>query len=104
MSKLERSIHEILFANIPFLWSDYCAAYYIAEVPETPDRKWSNAKCDVQAFWSHAWRKRDVFVTSDGNFHAESKKNKLLSLAGGRIETPASGVVLLTHSIAKTAN
>ena len=103
MLKLERSIHEILFANIPFAWSDYCAAHGLAEVTEAPNRRWRDAKCDVQAFWSHAWRKRDVFVTSDENFQAASKKNKLLSLAGGRIETPASSVALLTHSTAKTA-
>lgn len=95
MQTLECAIHEILFPNIPFLWSDYCAVNGLDPVPETPDRKWRNAKCDVQAFWSHAWRKRDVFVTSDGNFHAESKKQRLLVLAGGHIETPASAASLL---------
>jgi hypothetical protein len=90
MQTLERSIHEILFPGFPLLWSDYCAASGLDLNTEKPDRKWKNAKCDVQAFWSHAWRKRDIFVTSDGNFHTESKKGKLIALCGGRIETPAS--------------
>lgn len=94
METLERSIHEILFPNIPFLWTDYCTAIGIDPSPETRDQKWRNAKCDVQAFWSHAWRNRDVFVTSDRNFHAESKKKRLLALVGGRIETPESAALL----------
>jgi hypothetical protein len=98
MLKFEASIHDILFSNIPFSWSDYCAANEIADVPETPDRKWRNAKCDVQAFWTHAWHKRDVFVTSDINFHTVSKKARLISLAGGRIETPISAAGLLVNS------
>lgn len=95
MQTLERAIHEILFPGIPFLWADYCAANGLDSSSETPDRKWKNAKCDVQAFWSHAWRKRDVFVTSDGNFHAESKKHRLIEIAGGDIETPASAASLM---------
>lgn len=95
MQTLERSIHEILFPNIPFQWSDYCTANGLDPTVNTPDRKWKNAKCDVQAFWSHAWRKRDVFVTSDDNFHKELKRSKLVALAGGRIETPASAAALV---------
>lgn len=95
MHALERSIHEILFPNIPFLWPDYCAANGVDSTVNTLDRKWKNAKCDVQAFWSHAWRKRDVFVTSDDNFHKELKKPLLIALAGGHIETPESAVGLV---------
>lgn len=95
MQTFERSIHEILFPDIPFLWLDYCITNGLDPKLETPDRKWRNAKCDVQAFWSHSWRKRDVFITSDGNFHKASKKHKLIELTGGRIETPASAVSLL---------
>ena len=95
MEALERSIHEVLFPNIPFLWFDYCAANGLDSTAETPDRKWKNAKCDVQAFWSHAWNKRDIFVTSDGNFHKDLKKSQLIALAGGNIETPASAVALV---------
>ena len=95
MQALERSIHEILFPGIPFLWSDYCAEKGLDSTANTLDRKWKNAKCDVQAFWSHAWRKRDIFVTSDGNFHKELKKPLLIALVGGHIETPESTVAKL---------
>lgn len=61
----------------------------------TIDRKWKNAKCDVLAIWSHAFRKRQVFVTTDRNFHKTSKKSRLIGLGAGRIETPASAVSLL---------
>jgi len=98
MQALERSIHEILFPNIPFLWPDYCAVNGLDLTAEMPDRKWKNAKCDVQAFWSHAWRKRAVFVTSDDNFHKELKKPQLIALAGGHIETPSSAAALVGAS------
>lgn len=95
MEELERNIHEILFPNIRFLWIDHCADFGLDPTSAAPDSKWKNAKCDVQAFWSHAFRKRDVFVTSDRNFHADSKKQRLLSLAGGRIEFPENAAQLL---------
>lgn len=92
MESLERSIHEILFPSVPFLWTDYCKELG-ADPKSTPlNKKWRNAKCDVQAFWSHAYRKRDIFVTSDGNFHAESKKARLLEISGGHIEFPDSAL------------
>lgn len=95
MGVLERCIHEILFPKIPFLWVDYCAANGLDPKTNRPDKIWRNAKCDVQVFWSHAYRKRDVFITSDKNFHAASKKPKLLALAGGRIEFPQSAAAIL---------
>lgn len=94
MEAFERVIHEILFPNDPFLWVDYCISNGLDSSSGTPDIKWKNLKCDVQAFWSHAWRKRDVFVTSDRDFLAESKKRRLIELAGGRIETPESAAIL----------
>lgn len=95
MEALESEIHQILFPNIQFLWVDYCAKLGLNPEMDKPDKKWRNAKCDVQAFWSHAFRKRDVFVTSDRNFHANEKKRRLLSLAGSRTETPEGAAILL---------
>ena len=95
METLERSIHEVLFPNIHFLWTDYCAELGLNPKTALLASRWKNAKCDVQAFWSHAFRKRDVFVTSDKNFHAESKKSRLLSIAGGRIEHPTDAAALV---------
>ena len=95
MVSLEHSIHEILFPAIPFLWADYCSALGLNAADTKSDKKWRNAKCDVQAFWSHVHRNRKVFVTSDLNFHAEPKKQRLLELAGGRIEFPEEAAMLL---------
>lgn len=96
MEALERCIHQILFPNKPFLWTDFCAANGIDHRSAAPlHRKWLNAKCDVQAFWSHAYRSRDVYVTSDANFHKQSKLPRLAALSGGRIETPETAVALL---------
>lgn len=95
MVAAERQIHEILFPNIEFDWKAYCSARGLDVNARHLDDKWRNAKCDVQAFWSHMHWQRDVFVTSDKNFRAASKKQKLIALAGGAIETPetAAGLV-----------
>jgi hypothetical protein len=59
------------------------------------DHQWRNAKCDVLSIWSHIHYRRHVFVTSDGNFHKETKKPRLLALGAGRIEQPADAALLL---------
>lgn len=100
MELLERRIHEILFPNMPFLWADYCAARDLDSTKSIEiDRKWRNAKCDVQALWSHIFHNRDVFVTSDKNFQSRDKKEKLLVLGAGRIETPLDARLLLPRAL-----
>lgn len=87
MENLERQINTILFPTIPF------------HLPKGADdrmsRKWLNAKCDVQLMWAHIWYQRDIFVTSDKNFHKRSKRPRLIKLGAKHIETPASTVKLL---------
>lgn len=95
MALLERAIHEILFPNIEFSWAEYKTSATADFDSRQRYRKWVNAKCDVQAFWSHAFRSRDVFVTSDKNFHLATKKPHLLKIAGGKIELPADAVKLI---------
>lgn len=95
MRELEHKIHNILFPNIEFDYEAFCSARGLGVSVPTLDNKWRNAKCDVQAFWSHAYQHRDIFVTSDQNFHAASKKPRLIALAGGRIETPESALSLI---------
>lgn len=95
MLRLETAIQDILFPNIPVSWPDYCREFGLDPESSIGDRKWKNAKCDVQAFWCHAHRHRDVFVTSDGNFHAASRRGKLVELSGGQIELPASAAALI---------
>lgn len=96
--QLERRIHEILFPGIAFLWADYCAVAGLDFSTSALDPKWRNAKCDVQAFWSHVHAAREVFVTSDRNFHRATKKTALTALSGGRIETPQSAAAMLPGS------
>ena len=95
--RLERKIHEILFPGIEFEWAAYAKTRALDPNSPMSEKRWRNAKCDVQAFWSHAFRKRDVFVSSDKNFHAATKKPMLLALAGGRIEYPEGASALVTE-------
>lgn len=94
--QLVDAMHTILFPNISGDWIRYCASRSIdPKLIDTTDfRKWRNALCDVQAYWAHVNAKRDIFVTQDGNF-LKSKKQSLISLCGGRIETPAAAAALL---------
>lgn len=95
MEAEENKIHEILFPNVEFLWQDYCAVRGWKPNDVALTHGWRNPKCDVQALWSHIFHKRDVFVTTDRNFHAQSKKQKLMALGANRIETPESAVSFL---------
>jgi hypothetical protein len=94
MQELERKIHTILFPNVEFLWQDYCRANSL-DPASTPTGKWRNCKCDVLAIWSHIHGNRDVFVTSDRNFHIPAKKAALIALGAKHIECPNDAVALL---------
>lgn len=96
MKSLEMRIHKILFPQIPFLWADYCTVHNLNVETDYPDKKWRNAKCDVQAYWSHVHGRRDVFVTTDNNY-LKSKKANLIALSGSRIETPELALELLSR-------
>ena len=93
MADLERQIHAILFPNVQFLWQDYCRDNGIDPPPNSSVGKWRNCKCDVQAIWSHIHGRRDVFVTSDRNFH--NKRPALVALGAGQIECPGDAVKLI---------
>ena len=84
MEALERQIHEVLFPLLPFVYADYCASAGIEPVADTCDRKWRNAKCDVQVVWAHVWYHTDVLVSADKNMHKASKNSRLEKLALGR--------------------
>jgi hypothetical protein len=94
MQALEKQIHGTLFPNVEFLWQDYCRANWL-DPASTPSGRWRNCKCDVLGIWSHIHTNRDVFVTSDGNFHVAAKKAALVSLGAKRIEYPNDAVSLL---------
>ena len=100
MAALEAKIHAILFSGIAINHSEYCEQNDLDPATTPMQSKWRNAKCDVQAFWSHVHHKRDVFVTSDKNFLAESKLPSLEALSGARLLTPPQAVALLGSSAA----
>jgi hypothetical protein len=97
MAALEYEIHQVLFPNIEFDYFDFCASRGFQPGFDFSGEsvKWRNAKCDVQALWSHINAKRDVFVTSDGDFHKASRKPNLIALGAGRIEYPKAAATLL---------
>ena len=94
MEDLERQIHEVLFPAVGFTWAEHCEQTGIRTREISISSKRLNAKCDVQVFWSHVFHKRDVFVTSDLNFHAVTKKERLESLGNCRIEMPSVAATL----------
>jgi hypothetical protein len=77
MEVLERRIHDILFPSVQYSWRDYCLANNV-DPHSLPSGRWR----DVQALWFHIYSKRDVFVTTDPNFH-KTKKPALVSLGAG---------------------
>ncbi len=93
MENLEREIHTILFPNTEFVWGDYCRANLI-ELSSQPSGKWRNCKCDVQAMWCHIYEKRNVFVTSDNNFHGSDKRAALVALGAGHIARPHDALLI----------
>jgi hypothetical protein len=95
MVNLEREIHSILCPTVQFFWADYCRDHNIIPPPESSFGKWRNWKCDVQAMWSHIHHKRDVFVTSDSNFHKNTVRAGLVALGANAIEYPKGAAALL---------
>lgn len=89
---LEHDIHNVLFPKIEFLWMDYAKARSLPV--DVLDKNWRNAKCDVLALWCHVKHGGGVFVTSDSNFHAETKREKLGSLGAGTIAVPHDALVI----------
>jgi hypothetical protein len=94
--KREASIHSVLFPSIEFAWVDFAKARSLQI--NALDSKWRNAKCDVQALWCHVKGIRDVFVSSDLNFHAASKASPLGKLGAVRIALPADAALLSLKS------
>ena len=92
---LENKIHDVLFPNVEFQWSEFCSARGWDPNAHPVDAKWRNAKCDVQALWSHIHHGRNVFVTGDAKFHAVTKLPALIALDAGQIASPQSAIAML---------
>ena len=99
MIAMEQRIHHVLFPKIEFDYIDFCSSKGLdatSTIRNKLKETWRNAKCDVQAFWSHVNSCRDVFVTNDKNFHKHEKKAALIALGGKGIEFPDSAVSFLS--------
>ncbi len=85
MIDLERQIHEILHPEMVFDYIGYCARRGIDPNANPLDRKWLNAKCDVQIVWSHIYHGGGTLVTNDENFLKSTKLSRLIGLGAGAI-------------------
>ena len=88
----ERAIHDILHPDVLPSYADFCAQRGIDPLIRPQDRHWLNAKCDVQALWSHIHAGNDVFVTEDRGFLRAQRKAQLIALGAGHITTPDEAV------------
>lgn len=94
MVRLEREIQNVLHPNVEFSLEEYCRNHGCdPSVPSVP-AKWRNAKCDVQALWSHVHADRDYFVTRDRRFF-ESRRPRLEALGAGAIVHPVEAAELI---------
>ncbi len=98
MTTLERSIYNSLFPSLPFDWAEFAggAGLAVDAVKTIAPNPWRNAFCDRQMFWAHAWRCRDVFVTSDSNFRRKLLRSDLFSKK--RILEPDEAIAVLRNS------
>ncbi len=87
MITLERSIHNILFPNVPFEYADFCRQQNIS-LSDDLHPKWRNAKCDTLGLWSHIYYSGNIFVTIDKNFHKATKRSRLIDCGAGAIVKP----------------
>jgi hypothetical protein len=94
MMDLEAKIHDVLFPGLELEWPAFAAERGLDAGSTAFGSKWHNAKCDVQALWSHIHHSRAVFVTSDENYLG-SKRPALVALGAGEILRPADAAKLL---------
>jgi len=86
MTKLLVDIHTTLFPSMTFDHDAYRLSRKLP--PGNLDSHWRNAIWDDLALWCHIHYDRDVFLTSDGNFHKHSKKPRLVALGAKEILRP----------------
>jgi hypothetical protein len=96
LDALERQIHAILFPQISQELGDHLSRAQREGWDEaTASARWRNRKCDVDSMWCHIHYGGEAFVTSDKNFHKETKKPRLIALGAGAIVRPAEAAALV---------
>ncbi len=86
--QVERAIHDVLHPRITFEYADYCAEHDLDPAAKPTDRRWLNAKCDVQAMWSHIHAENNAFITEDRRFLRSERRTRLFALGADNIMTP----------------
>jgi len=97
VENVERQIHEILYADDPFPYREFCVKHGVDPSSAEVDRKFRNRRSDVRAVLCHIWYGGGIFVTRDSNFH--KKKSALAQLGAGEILTPEEAVVRLSSGM-----
>ena len=64
-----------------------------------PERKWRNAKCDVQVMWSRIHHAGDTLVTNDANFVNATKLPRLVALEAGAVVRTCDAAAHLDHAM-----
>jgi hypothetical protein len=90
--ELRRSITSILFPGLP-PYPEYCLANGLDPSAEF-DPRYKNRMLDSLILHTHIIYDRDLFISSDDNFHKETKRPRLEALGAKRILTPAQAVDL----------
>lgn len=95
--ELERKIHDILFPRTHFFWTEFAKSKGLDpneafQKNHEELRLWRNRKCDILVLWCHIYYDKDIFVTSDKNFHKLTKRRRLEALGAKQILYPSEAV------------
>jgi len=93
--RLEMLIHDALHPEIEFRYDEFCAAHSLDPGAVPIRRRWLNAKCDVQALWSHINAGNHIFVTEDRRFLTAKRRAALVGLGAGELLTPHAALEAL---------
>jgi len=96
---LEVAIHNVIHPEITFDYTEHSRRRGIPPTQRPAERRWLNAKCDVQAVWSHIHAGNDVFVTEDRGLLRPARRSALLALGAGDITTPEQASSALTECV-----
>ncbi len=98
MKEFEKKIHEILFPNLEFEYQTFCKAKGIDPDAKPLDKKWLNAKADVQSIWSHINSGNDIFITQDKNYLKDQKRQLLVTLGAKNINSPKEALEIIRRN------
>jgi hypothetical protein len=84
-------VQKIVHPSVEELLKDYCEARGLPLDDKKARKNWVNRWSDVLAMVAHIQGKRDIFVTTDKEYHKE-KKQSLIELGAGDVLRPDKAV------------